>query len=171
MPGVTVELDVVPATERDLTQLRTDPDAFTHDRGWRLEPGWNEFPGALEGSLAMLAEGVPPEWGTQLFVDRAAAVVAGMGGFKGSPQDGAVEIGYQLAPAYRGRGLATAAVHVMVDRAKAAGLHRVLAHTLPGPNPSTAVLERVGFRHAATVEDPEQGGVWRWELDLTPDAT
>jgi RimJ/RimL family protein N-acetyltransferase len=168
---VTVELEVVPATERDLTQLRTDPDAFTRDRGWRLEPGWNEFPGALEGSLTMLAEGVPPEWGTQLFVDRAAAVVAGMGGFKGTPRDGAVEIGYQLAPTYRGRGLATGAVHVMVDRARRVGVHLVVAHTLPGPNPSTAVLERVRFRHAATLEDQDDGPVWRWELDLAADAT
>ncbi|MGF1663123.1 MAG: GNAT family N-acetyltransferase [Kineosporiaceae bacterium] len=168
---MTVELDVVPATERDLTQLRTDPDAFARDRGWRLETGWNEFPGALEDSLAMLAEGVPAEWGTQLFVDRAAAVVAGMGGFKGAPHDGAVEIGYQLAPTYRGRGLATGAVHVMVDRARQVGVHLVRAHTLPGPNPSTAVLERVGFRHASTVEDPGDGPVWRWELDLGTDVT
>ena len=38
----------------------------------------------------------------------------------------------------------------------------VIAHTLPGPNPSTGVLVSLGFEHVADQEDPEVGTVWEW---------
>ena len=38
----------------------------------------------------------------------------------------------------------------------------VVAHTLPGPNPSTGVLVSLGFGHVADQADPEVGTVWEW---------
>jgi len=40
----------------------------------------------------------------------------------------------------------------------------VIAHTLPGPNASTGVLESLGFEHVADQEDHEVGTVWEWRL-------
>jgi [ribosomal protein S5]-alanine N-acetyltransferase len=89
----------------------------------------------------------------------------GFGGWKGPPDDGVAELGYAVAPARQGRGLATAVVRTLVDRARAAGLRAVIAHTLPEDNPSTSVLRRCGFVLAGEViEDGE--AVWRWELPL-----
>lgn len=74
----------------------------------------------------------------------------------------------RIEPARQGRGIATAATRAMVERARTAGVATVIAHTLAGPNPSTAVLGRCGFTHVGTVEDPDGdvGEVWRWELPL-----
>ena len=37
----------------------------------------------------------------------------------------------------------------------------------PEPNASTRVLLKNGFRHCGMVVDPEDGPVWRWELNRT----
>jgi RimJ/RimL family protein N-acetyltransferase len=89
----------------------------------------------------------------------------GLGGFKG-PADraGEVEIGYGIAPEYRGQGLATEAAKALVDEARRCiSLARVLAHTLPANNASTRVLARCGFHRTAEIKDPQDGVIWRWE--------
>jgi RimJ/RimL family protein N-acetyltransferase len=79
-----------------------------------------------------------------------------------------VELGYAVAPARQGRGIATAAVRILIDRARAAGATVVRAHTLPQPSPSTRVLIRCGFTQVGEVDDPDgdAGRVWRWERRL-----
>ncbi len=54
----------------------------------------------------------------------------------------------------------------MVATARAAGCTTVIAHTLAEPNPSTSVLTRLGFTRTDTIEDPDEGPVWRWERPL-----
>ena len=90
----------------------------------------------------------------------------GNGGWKGPPVDGAAELGYAVAPARQGRGVATAVVRELVRRARVAGLHMVFAHTLAAESASTSVLARCGFARAAELTDPDEGPVWRWELRL-----
>lgn len=109
-----------------------------------------------------------PTRGARTFFDDDGALV-GFGGFKGPPTDGAVELGYAIAPARQGRGLATAATRILVERAREAGVTEVVAHTLATPNASTAVLTRCGFTNVAATTDPDagvDGDVWRWELAL-----
>jgi hypothetical protein len=40
----------------------------------------------------------------------------------------------------------------------------VAAQTLPERNASHVILERLGFRHVATLDHPEDGEVWEWQL-------
>ena len=54
------------------------------------------------------------------------------------------KLGYAVAPSRQGRGLATAAVAVLVERARLAGVRVVSAHTLAVEGPSPAVLRRSG---------------------------
>jgi RimJ/RimL family protein N-acetyltransferase len=54
----------------------------------------------------------------------------------------------------------------MIERARAAGVTTVIAHTLAEPNASTRVLANLGFEHTQTIEDPEDGTIWRWERTL-----
>ena len=78
-----------------------------------------------------------------------------------------MELGYEVAPAFRGRGVGVAAARAMLDKAAASGaVTMVIAHTLAHENPSTGVLRRLGFRLAGEREDPEEGTVWRWEHPL-----
>lgn len=129
-------------------------------------PGWAGFPHVLPALLegARRQDGDP--WGSHLIFDGTDGALVGLGGFKGAPAEGEVEIGYAIAPARQGRGLATAAVGVLIGRALGAGVRTVVAHTLAEPNPSTSVLVRHGFRRVGTLHDGDLGrDVWRWALE------
>ncbi|MEM7456263.1 MAG: GNAT family N-acetyltransferase [Planctomycetota bacterium] len=87
-------------------------------------------------------------------------------GFKGPPDGGRAEIAYAVAEKWRGNGYATEAARLLAQCAlkHCADVDLILAHTLPEENASTAVLSRIGFKKIGTVNDPEDGQVWRWEL-------
>jgi ribosomal-protein-alanine N-acetyltransferase len=160
-------LAVVPASTAHLRALLRGDGTFEHEFGLRLAADLIGFDGMLEHALAALENGVEPRWSTHLFVHRVDRAVVGIGGFTGAPQQGAVEIGYSVAPGYRGAGLATAAARRLVARAEQSGdVRLVVAHTLPAPGPSTAILHRLGFVRVGEVVDPDEGPVWRWELEL-----
>jgi RimJ/RimL family protein N-acetyltransferase len=86
--------------------------------------GWPEFPEAIGFTIAKLEER-PDEaqWWMHLFFD-ADGLLVGSGGFVGPPVDGVAEIGYEIAPEFRGRGYATAAARAMVAKAARAGRRR-----------------------------------------------
>jgi len=158
---------VEPATAEHLRALIAGPDAFRDAFGLDVVDGYLEFPEALTSSLSWVVEaGVDPKWGSHLFIQPDDRAVIGMGGYKGPPSDGTVEIGYGIAPDYRGAGYASEAARQLIERARATGVTTVLAHTLAEPNASTRVLGRLGFTKTETIEDPEDGPIWRWELPI-----
>jgi len=166
-------LDLVPATLAHFDALGTSESNLAAQLGVTAAPDWLDFEAARE-ALAQMAQSLPADyepstWCTYWFVHRADAALIGLGGYKGAPTDGAVEIGYTLAPGYRRQGLATEAARAMVERAFVEPeVDRVLAHTLPEVNASTAVLSRLGFGQTETVEDPEDGTIWQWVLGRAP---
>jgi RimJ/RimL family protein N-acetyltransferase len=136
--------------------------------GVSVAEGWEGFPEALPIVCASYERA--PEghmWGSLFFIELEMSTLVGFGGFKGSPSpDGVVEIGYAIAPAFRGKGLATEAVAQMVQRAFAdVAVRAVDAHTLEHDNPSTRGLLRTGFRKIAEIEDPDDGSIWQWRLE------
>ena len=142
--------------------------AFTERFGIAVIEGWAGFPEALPHALDAARRHNADPWGSHVFFDDDGALV-GFGGFKGPPIEGEVEVGYAIAPARQGRGLATTATRTLIDRARERAATRVVAHTLATPNASTAVLVHCGFTHTATIADPDGGlddDVWRWELQL-----
>jgi [ribosomal protein S5]-alanine N-acetyltransferase len=141
-----------------------DPPALARALDCELADGWDAFPGAMRRTRdALAADPGGARWGTRLFVLEDPSTLVGWGGFKGAPQAGAVEIGYAVAPAWQNRGIATAAVEALLGEAFAApGVESVIAHTRPGPNPSTRVLEKTGFAYEADVIDLEAGTAWRF---------
>jgi len=133
--------------------------------------GWLGFPAAQEAMRPsyeyLKRHPSVAGWWTYLFIHKGDCKLIGLGGFKGAPgEGGVVEIGYALAPAYRGAGLASEAARAMIGYAFShAEVWSVVAHTLPEKSPSTRVLESVGLEHVGTVHDPEDGEVWRWSID------
>lgn len=105
-------------------------------------------------------------WWTYLFVHKPDRTLIGLGGFKGPVnEEGMVELGYAIAPAYRRRGLAIEATRGMIKYAfQHPGIRRVDAHTLPEKNASTGVLEKAGMKFIGPVNDPDDGEVWHWSL-------
>jgi RimJ/RimL family protein N-acetyltransferase len=101
-------------------------------------------------------------WGTWLAV-QDGEVVASLA-VKDKPDAGVIEIGYAVAPARRGRGIATKAVRALVELLVARGVTEVLAETGPGNAASAQVLHKVGFGRVGQRLDPEEGLVDLWAL-------
>lgn len=159
------QVRLLAATEPLLNALNDDRARFGELVGSSVPAGWPEFPEAIGFTLEHLrtAPEADRAWSMQFFIDHATGRLLGSGGFVAPPADRTVEIGYEIAPEFRGRGFGAAAARALVERAVAAGeVDHVLAHTLPGPNPSTGVLVSLGFEHVDVQEDPEVGAVWEW---------
>jgi RimJ/RimL family protein N-acetyltransferase len=153
------------ATVSLLNALNDSRRLFGEVIGSSVPDGWPEFPEAIGLTLEHLrtASEADRSWSMQFFVDPATERLLGSGGFAAPPAQRTVEIGYEIAPEFRGRGFGAAAARALVERAVASGeVDHVLAHTLPGPNPSTGVLVSLGFEHTHDQEDPEVGVVWEW---------
>lgn len=161
----TPQVRLVAATEPLLEALRVSRARFAALLGSAVPEGWPEFPEAVDFTLERLriTPGQDRAWSTQFFVDGATGRLLGSGGFAGPPSARTVEIGYEIAPEFRGRGFGTAAARALVERAVSSGeVDHVVAHTLPGPNPSTGVLVSLGFEHTGDQTDAEVGAVWEW---------
>lgn len=158
---------VEPARRDWLKALVEGDDVFTARFGIAVADGWAGFPEAVQPALDTARRHDGDPWEPYLVFDGDDGSLIGFGGFKGAPVDGAVEIGYAVAPSRQGRGVATAFASALIRRAAAAGVDTVVAHTVAEHNPSTSVLRRCGFEHVATLHDDDLGAdVWRWELPL-----
>jgi len=83
--------------------------------------------------------------------------------FKAEPSDlPEVEIAYFTFPHRECRGIATAMVRELTERALQY-VSLVVAHTLPLENASCKILRRCGYERAGEMIDPEDGLVWRWQ--------
>jgi ribosomal-protein-alanine N-acetyltransferase len=162
----TKRLILLPAQPEHLISLINGEASFAgvYDH---IAEGYNEFPEALEYSLKQLQAGnAQAEWSAHLFIAQAKRTLIGIGGYYGAPdENGMVEIGYGIAPEYRGQGYATEAARGLIERAFADARTRLVqAHTLAHDNPSTSVLKKCGMIKAGEDIDPDEGVVWRWEV-------
>ncbi len=159
----TISTDVRPVTVEMAESLLESNAVFRGRFGLDVADGYLAFPEALPATVQALRSGMPREWFSYLIVDAGENLVVGLGGFTGPPSDGAVEVGYSVAPGHRGRGHATNAVRLWLDLAAGNGVALVRAHTLAEESASTAVLAKLGFERVAQIDGAEEGPVWRWE--------
>lgn len=130
----------------------------------KVPEGWPQFPGPFK-----LRED-DSEWGggwpSYFFICPQSQSLVGNGGFSGAPDlHGEIEIGYEIAPAYRDRGYATAAVRKLLMFAFSQDVvQAVVAHTLAEKNASNAVLVKAGLSFAEEVPHVVFGGIWRWRI-------
>jgi ribosomal-protein-alanine N-acetyltransferase len=154
-------------------QLASDAPAFAQTHALMLAPHEGTIVAIADGTARMLsATGAVMPWVGYLALDGSTRRVVGTCGFKGAPDaDRAVEIAYFTFSGEEGRGVATAMAEalVRVARSSARQVSVVCAHTLAERNASCRVLEKVGFEHAGSIVDPEDGPVWRWEQAVTND--
>jgi [ribosomal protein S5]-alanine N-acetyltransferase len=85
-----------------------------------------------------------------------ADVVARVGCHE-APRDGTVEIGYRVAPGWRGAGVGTGLVTEFLAWLAGRGVRRVRAAVRPDNAPSRALLERLGFTEHGEQWDEEDG--------------
>ena len=92
--------------------------------------------------------------------------VIGMISFVARDEHGTHELGYGMAGAHQGRGIMTRAIGELVGLLRGHGLDRVTANTAIVNPASQRVLERNGFVQTGTKEDPEDGALLTWAIDL-----
>ncbi len=117
---------------------------------------------AAAGMLAgVAAAGLhQPGWGIYALVLAEDEVAVGGTGFHGGPDDGQVEIGFDLVEPARGHGYATAALGALARWALAQpGVDRVIATTTPDNLPSQHVMERAEFTRM-----PDADGLFVYQL-------
>lgn len=108
-------------------------------------------------------------------VDADAGAAAGWVGYWERPWRGAevYEIGWAVAPAFQGRGLARAGTALAIQAARAERRHRRL-HAFPAADnaPSNAICRRLGFTLVEELPFEYPPGRWMrcndWRLDLLP---
>lgn len=128
--------------------------------GTAAPEGWPMFPEAIPHDLERLRSG-PAEigWTTHFVIERATGRLIGSGGYVTAPVGGVVEIGYEIAPAFRGRGLGRATAAALTRQAFIRGVSVVRARTLPHHTPSSRLLDALDFVRVG--QTPE---TWTWEL-------
>jgi RimJ/RimL family protein N-acetyltransferase len=162
---VTVEL--VPLSNEVLAALADRREVAEQLIGLPLPPDWPD-----EHDVAFFAlrarEEPPAEWG--VFGVVCGGELVGHAGFHGPPgrsgpgHHDAVEIGYTIFPAHRGRGYAQAAARALIALAHERGIPRIVASVAPDNEPSLAVVRKLGFVQTGEQWDGEDGRELVFEL-------
>ncbi len=129
---------------------------------------WTHFPEAMPFFFDFIRQNPhQKQWCSYFIIHSIDNELIGTCGFKGAPTEGGiVELGYEIRDDYQRQGLATEAAAALVQFAFSQNITMVWAHTLASENPSCSVLRKLGFVQTLTIEDPEDGIIWRWERPL-----
>lgn len=131
---------------------------------------WTEFGvGPLQYSIDKLTSNESKQgWWTYFPIHKTDNKLIGSGGYKGKPTDkGIVELGYEISPDYRNKGLATEMTSALIYNAFSfSQVTAIIAHTLGQVNTSTKILTKCGFEE---INDPDDGMIWKWELKRPTD--
>lgn len=164
----TERLKIVPGLKNILQAAIAGNEFLAKELGTAVDEEWTEFGKApVEYALQMMAEDQNQDkWWSYLPILKSENKLIGSGGFKGAPTpEGTVEIGYEIAPAYRGHGYATEFAQALISHAFAQdNIKSVLAHTLAYENHSTSILAKCGFVKVDELIDPDDGPIWKWAL-------
>jgi RimJ/RimL family protein N-acetyltransferase len=155
---------------------RSVEKALADDREYKeamAEGDWGRLADAVHRVVGRTMSPAPADmdqhpWGGYLVVDESTREVVGSCAFKTPPTDeGNVEIAYFTYPGFEGRGYATEMTRRLIELARrSAAVRRIVAHTLPDTSASTRVLEKAGMALVGEVMDPDDGRVWRWQLQV-----
>jgi [ribosomal protein S5]-alanine N-acetyltransferase len=105
-----------------------------------------------------------PRWRMQLAICRpgSAEPIGNVGLRRAAAGAPSADMGYELDPAFWGRGYATEAARALLDHGfRVLGLHRIHAHCLAENAASARVLEKLGMRLEGRLIQAERvGGRW-----------
>ncbi|MCB0703849.1 MAG: GNAT family N-acetyltransferase [Saprospiraceae bacterium] len=163
----TENLKIIPCTPEILQYAIKGDQALAEHLNISIVENWTEFgTAALQYALEKLSgDNAEIGWWTHFPVHKKVNKLIGSGGYAGKPSaEGVVEIGYEIAPDFRGQGLASEYAAALISNAFSfPQVQTILATTLGEYNPSTSVLIRCGFTKVKEQVDPEHGAIWYWE--------
>jgi RimJ/RimL family protein N-acetyltransferase len=155
---ITIRTARLTLVVRNPQEVLAEIDRMDADLRAQVSPEW----------LARARAATTPDPWTLGFamIHQATELTIGSCAFKAPPDaDAMVEIAYHVSPEQEGNGYASEAAAALAAFAFSSGQVEVVrAHTLPVENASCRVLTKCGFHRLGEVIDPEDGLVWRWEL-------
>ncbi|MCW3462436.1 GNAT family N-acetyltransferase [Chitinophaga nivalis] len=163
----TPRLQLLPCTLEHFESLLHGNDTLADLLGINIQEGWTEYPemvlvayDKLRNDPSMLG------WFFYLVIHREDKQLIGAGGFKGKPNAaGLVEMGYEIAPGYREKGLGTEMAKGLIRFAFGHSyVQRVIAHTEEEYNASVKILQKAGMRFVGTFKNKENEDLWEWEI-------
>lgn len=121
-------------------------------------------PFVAQRSLTQIAAGKSIEWcGNYFIVRNDDHMIVGGCGFKDTPLNGRVEIGYGVAPECQGQGIATVAVRALLAAAFASvQVDEVLAQINPANIASIRVAEKLNFVRGDTQLEEDNEVLDQW---------
>ncbi len=154
----TQRLTLIPVTPELLFAFQLGPDLLASVLDVALPENWPAFPEAF-------ARGTYAPWCGFVFNITKTSQLIGNGGYVSAPdRKGNVEIGCEVAPAFRDEGYATEAARIMIDRAFEMGAQSVSVTTPAGANASNAVARKLGMRFVEDDFRHDVGPVWRYKI-------
>ena len=159
-------LSLIPVTQDLKFGFQLEPGVLAAMIDATLPEGWPQFP------QAFMPRDIEPKepWCGYVFVETRTRQIVGNGGFVSAPdKDADVEIGYEVAPAFRNYGYASEAVEALIELATNNGVRFVFANTLPGANASIAVALKAGMEFVDDGYEKGVGEIWRFRIRCEPD--
>jgi RimJ/RimL family protein N-acetyltransferase len=143
-----------------LGEADAHPDGLTMAEGGLMPP---EVAAMLRGVTANIAAGDsrPVAW-----LASEDGVVVAMASFTKRPPNGRYELGYGTAPTFNGQGVMTRTLGALLPLVRAQGHDGLTAETSVNNPGSQRVLEKNGFVRTGTRDDPEDGALICWAIDL-----
>lgn len=163
----TERLELISCDQELLRKLIYDTGEFAKLLDIKIPEKFTEFGlSPLQYSLDKLNDAAEIGWWTYLPVHIQANMLIGTCGYKGKPdKDGMVEIGYEVVEALRNKGYGKEIANALIKNAfRYDEVNFVRAHTLSEENASVNILKSCNLKFISTINDPEDGTIWRWEI-------
>ena len=159
---------LINCNEAVLTAILRGDDYLAKALSVTVPDQWSVFGiGVFEYILVKIGD-IPSDlkWYSYLPIEKATNTLLGSCGYKGGPDEtGVVEIGYEVAAAFRNQGYATEITELLIRHAFANPVVKsIQAHTLAEKNASVRVLEKCQFKFVEEIFDEEDGTIWKWNL-------
>jgi [ribosomal protein S5]-alanine N-acetyltransferase len=166
----TPNLRLLTCERAHLDAIVRDPKSLGEHLGVAIPDGWPAYPKAYPQLLKLLDKQPTRRWSgwwLYLFVHVGERALVGCGGFRAAPDaQGVVELGFEIAPAFRDRGFGSEAISGLIRYAfTRPEVAAVVALSLPKGDPRARAFEAAGMRPAGEVMDAVAGRVTQWRVE------
>lgn len=165
----TQRLRLMTCEEKHLSAIVREPDSLGDLLKVTIPAQWPEHPQAYRHALSLLKEQpllAYTGWWLYLFICPELKSLVGCGGFKSAPDaEGSVEIGCEIAPAFRRQGFAAEAVRGLIGYAfTRPEVNAVDGYSRPTQCAQSELMRDVGMTRIGEATDEVAGKVWKWRV-------
>ena len=165
----TQRLRLMTIEEKHLAAIISEPGSLGGLLKITIPEQWPEHPEAYRHAMSLLKQQplLPHSgWWLYLFINPELKALVGCGGFKSAPDaDGVVEVGCEIAPAFRRQGFATEAMRGLVGYAfTRPEVSAIDGYSKPIKCAQSELMRDLGMTRIGEATDKVAGKVWNWRV-------